>query len=77
MDPLLPEDPFSTEWTREALRSVVGRGIGHITLVSLFSYHILLASDTYIYIRASRYGTRTVIGSWTIFQVYCWTRGGY
>ncbi|KAH9980057.1 hypothetical protein BGW80DRAFT_1454599 [Lactifluus volemus] len=29
--PVLPEHPFSTEWTREALRNIVVQGIGHIT----------------------------------------------
>ncbi|KAH9065212.1 hypothetical protein EDB87DRAFT_1594447 [Lactarius vividus] len=28
---VLPEDPFSREWTREALNAVVARGLGHIT----------------------------------------------
>ncbi|KAI0301111.1 hypothetical protein B0F90DRAFT_1810154 [Multifurca ochricompacta] len=29
--PVLPEDPFSKEWTRDALRAVVAQGVGHIT----------------------------------------------
>ncbi|KAI9464990.1 hypothetical protein BJY52DRAFT_1247790 [Lactarius psammicola] len=29
--PVLPEDPFSREWTRDALNAVVARGVGHIT----------------------------------------------
>ena len=33
--PILPEDPFSIEWTREALRVVVAHGINHITQVGL------------------------------------------
>ncbi|KAF8272792.1 RNA-binding protein Prp24 [Lactarius quietus] len=28
---VLPEDPFSREWTREVLNTVVARGVGHIT----------------------------------------------
>lgn len=28
---VLPEDPFSREWTRGALNAVVARGVGHIT----------------------------------------------
>ncbi|KAH9999668.1 hypothetical protein BJV74DRAFT_823117 [Russula compacta] len=30
-NPVLPEDPFSIEWTREALHAAVAQGVGHIT----------------------------------------------
>src|SRR5260221_379203 len=33
--PILPENPFSVEWTREALHAVVAQGVNHITQVGL------------------------------------------
>ncbi|KAF8463228.1 hypothetical protein DFH94DRAFT_786990 [Russula ochroleuca] len=29
-NPILPDDPFSVEWTREALRAVVAQGVNHV-----------------------------------------------
>ena len=34
-NPILPDDPFSTEWTREALRAVYAQGVNHIAQVGL------------------------------------------
>jgi hypothetical protein len=34
-NPILPENPFSIEWTREAIRAVVAQGVNHITQVGL------------------------------------------
>jgi hypothetical protein len=43
-NPVLPEDPFSIEWTREALRAAVAKGVHHITQVGLsripFYWHL-------------------------------------
>jgi len=33
--PPVGEDPFSIEWTREAIEEVVDKGVGHVSQVSI------------------------------------------
>ena len=59
--PIVPEDPFSLEWTREALRVVVAHGINHITQVglsriSLFLWYLSNLSGLLAVGRAPRLG---------------------
>ena len=68
--PVLPEDPFSTEWTRDALRAVVTRGVGHITQVTLSCIPGRRPLLIINYIRAICYGMLSATGRSTTFQLF-------
>jgi hypothetical protein len=70
----MPDDPFSTEWTREALRAVYAQGVNHIAQVGLS--HIPPLWYLVKSVRATCCGTRSATGSWKIFQLCCQMRGG-
>src|SRR6266404_1489556 len=70
---LLPEDPFSGEWTRQALKAVVARGVGHITQVN--SSRVPCDYRLMFYFRATCCGMPCATGRLIISQRCCRMRG--